>query len=106
MLHPDQSAFRALADPTRREILRLLAARDMTIAEVADQFDMTRAAVRKHLAILQQGGLLRITPRGRERVNSINPDGLRPIHNWLTYFDKFWDDKLAALKDSIERDDT
>jgi DNA-binding transcriptional ArsR family regulator len=104
MLHPDQTAFRALADPTRRDILCLLVAQEMTIARVADHFDITRAAVKKHLSILEQGNLIRVTPRGRERINSINPDGLRPVHNWLNYFDTFWDEKLADLKTAIEKD--
>jgi len=99
-----QSAFRALADPTRREILLMLRANDMTIADVAGNFDMTRAAVKKHLTVLSDGGLITVKARGRERINHLNPAGLAPIINWLEYFDAFWDDKLAALKTAIEKD--
>jgi DNA-binding transcriptional ArsR family regulator len=99
-----QSAFRALADPTRREILLMLRASDMTIAEVAGQFDMTRAAVKKHLTVLSDGGLITVQARGRERINQLNPAGLAPVLNWLEYFDAFWDDKLSALKTAIEKD--
>ncbi|MGR3614438.1 MAG: ArsR/SmtB family transcription factor [Paracoccaceae bacterium] len=102
MIHVPQSAFRALADPTRRDILKMLGERDMTIAEVSDQFEMTRAAVKKHLVMLEQGDLIHITPRGRERVNALNPEGLRPVFDWLSYFDRFWDDKLDNLKSVIE----
>lgn len=102
---PDlQPAFRALADPTRRSILTMLADRDMTIAEVSDHFDMTRAAVKKHLTVLSDGGLITSELRGRERINSHNPQGLKPVLNWLTYFDQFWDERLADLKSSIEKD--
>lgn len=99
-----QSAFRALSDPTRRDILRLLARQDMTIAEVTDCFDITRPAVKKHLTILQQGNLIRVQAKGRERVNSLNPAGMAPVLDWLQAFDSFWDDRLGALKTSIEKD--
>lgn len=98
-----QPTFRALADPTRREILLLLKDRDLTIAEVAENFDMTRAAVKKHLTVLTAGGLISVRTQGRERINTINPDGMKPVIDWLTYFDAFWDDRLAALKSEIER---
>lgn len=101
-----QQAFRALADPSRREILRLLQGRDMTIGEVAAHFDMTRAAVKKHLTILSDAGLITVRARGRERVNSLDPTGLVPVVDWLRTFDSFWEDRLAGLKDIIERDDT
>ncbi len=99
-----QSVFRALADPTRRDILVMLRGRDLTIAEVAENFDMTRAAVKKHLTVLSDGGLIHTTTRGRERVNSLNPAGIGPVRDWFSYFDGFWDDRLSALKDAIEKD--
>ena len=99
-----QHTFRALADPTRRDILKLLSQQDMTIADVSDRFDMTRAAVKKHLTVLSDGGLITVTPRGRERVNSINPQGFAPVLTWLEFFDNFWDDRLEALKTAIEKD--
>ena len=99
-----QHTFRALADPTRRDILKLLSQQDMTIADVSDRFDMTRAAVKKHLTVLSDGDLITVTPRGRERVNSINPQGFAPVLSWLEFFDNFWDDRLEALKTAIEKD--
>lgn len=101
-----QLAFRALADPTRRDILRMLSQQDMTIADVSTRFDMTRAAVKKHLTVLSDGGLITVTPRGRERINAINPQGFAPALTWFEYFDGFWDDRLAALKTAIEKDKT
>lgn len=99
-----QSTFKALGDPTRRLILELLSEQDMTIAEVVNNFDMTRAAVKKHLTILETGGLISVTPSGRERINSLNVNGMRPILDWLGFFDTFWDQKLNNLKTAIERD--
>lgn len=74
----------------------------MTIGEVAANFDMTRAAVKKHLIILEEGDLVRVTPRGRERVNRLNPDGLRSAADWMSHFSQFWDDRLANLKTAVE----
>lgn len=104
MLDKTQPCFRALADPTRREIIRMLAQSDMSIAQVTKRFDMTRAAVKKHLTVLSDGGLITVKTHGRERINHLNPAGLAPVLNWLEYFDVFWDDKLATLKDATEKD--
>ena len=98
-----QNAFRALADPTRRNIVQMLAAEDMTIAQLTDRFDMTRAAVKKHLTVLSDGGLIIVEVKGRERINRLEPKGMAPILDWLSYFDQFWDDRLAKLKKAIER---
>ena len=104
MTDPTQSAFRALADPTRRDILRMLRGNEMTIAQVSDRFDMTRAAVKKHLTVLSDGGLITVEAKGRERINRLNPAGLAPVFTWLEFFDRYWDDALADLKTAIERD--
>ena len=101
-----QRSFRALADPTRRDILLLLSQQDMTIADVSQRFEMTRAAVKKHLTVLSDGGLITVTPRGRERINRINPEGFAPVQSWFAHFDIFWDDRLSALKSAIEKDAT
>lgn len=104
MTDPEQMGFRALADPTRRSILQLLAAENMTIAEVAENFDMTRAAVKKHLTILQEGGLISVQTEGRSRLNALNAGGLKRVFDWFSFFDAFWDDRLNTLKSEIEKD--
>lgn len=102
---PDpQSTFKALADPTRRDILGLLSTQDMTIAQVAGHFDMTRPAVKKHLTVLESGCFITVSARGRERINAINPEGFRALESWLNIFDRFWDDRLSALKTAVEKD--
>lgn len=98
-----QSVFRALADPTRRDIVQMLAAQDMTIVQLTKQFDMTRAAVKKHLNVLSDGGLITYETRGRERINRLEPKGMAPVLDWFSYFDQFWDDRLNKLKEAIER---
>lgn len=104
MTGAEQMGFRALADPTRRNILRLLAANEMTIAEVAENFDMTRAAVKKHLSILSEGNLITTQVSGRARLNALNPEGLKQVFDWFSYFDAFWDARLNTLKSEIEKD--
>ncbi len=100
----EQLSFKALADPTRREILFLLAKNEMTIADVADNFQMTRAAVKKHLSILREGDLIRVRAAGRTKLNSLNPDGMKRVTDWIRYFDAFWDTRLNALKSEIEKE--
>ena len=98
-----QGAFRALADPTRRDILLLLSEQDMTIAQVSDRFDMTRAAIKKHLTVLEEGDLISVHPNGRERVNRLEPLGLKSVSDWLDYFNNFWDERLTTLKEVVEQ---
>ncbi|MEP5759342.1 MAG: metalloregulator ArsR/SmtB family transcription factor [Litoreibacter sp.] len=104
MTSQEQMGFRALADPTRRNILQLLATQDMTIGEVSENFDMTRAAVKKHLTILSEGNLICVQTDGRSRRNTLNADGLKHLFDWFGYFDVFWDSKLNTLKSEIEKD--
>ena len=99
-----QLCFRALADPTRREIIALLAEKELTIADVADRFDITRTAVKKHLTILDEGGLITTRVSGRARLNRLDPAGVKPAIDWLSAFDAFWDNRLDALKTAIEKD--
>ncbi|NND92004.1 MAG: winged helix-turn-helix transcriptional regulator [Granulosicoccus sp.] len=99
-----QPAFRALGDPTRRAILRQLCQGELTITEVVEKFDLTRTAVRKHLTVLEEGKLITVTPRGKERVTRLNRAGLKSTADWFNYFDKYWDDALDSLKNAIEND--
>lgn len=100
-----QGAFRALADPTRRNILLHLGERDMTIGEVCGHFDMTRAAVKKHLNILEEGALISVHPKGRERVNRLEPMALKSASDWLNHFNRFWDERLAQLQQAVEAEE-
>ncbi|MDG1470414.1 MAG: metalloregulator ArsR/SmtB family transcription factor [Ascidiaceihabitans sp.] len=100
-----QTGFRALADPTRRDILHLLAGGEQTIAGLTTHFDMTRAAVKKHLNVLSDGGLVTTRTQGRERLNALDPNGLEPLRDWIGFFEQFWDEKLSNLKSAIESKD-
>ncbi|MGB1236271.1 MAG: ArsR/SmtB family transcription factor [Planktomarina sp.] len=103
-MQTEQATFKALADPTRRSILRRLSVEDLTIAEIAGGYDMTRAAVKKHLTVLSDGGLITVRASGRERYNSLNRAGFAAATSWLTWFDAFWGTALDDLKTAIEKD--
>ncbi|MGH1483400.1 MAG: metalloregulator ArsR/SmtB family transcription factor [Geminicoccales bacterium] len=105
MVAGHQAAFRALSDPSRRMILMHLSDKDMTIGEVASHFDMTRAAIKKHLSILEQGKLISVHAKGRERINRLESEGLKPVADWVGYFSRFWDDHLARLQHAIDRNE-
>lgn len=102
MINHEQYAFKALADPTRRQILLHLSQGEKTIGELVNEFAMTRAAVKKHLDILSRGQMVSVHPRGRERINRLQPTGIKSVMEWLGFFDQFWDDKLDALKQVVE----
>jgi DNA-binding transcriptional ArsR family regulator len=103
---PLQPAFRALADPTRRDILRRLSARQMTISEITLHCDMTRAAVKKHLVVLEEGNLIHMQRQGRETLSTLNAEALKPVVDWLSYFESFWDENLTNLHDLLSKEDT
>lgn len=98
------AVFKALGDPTRQQILSVLAKREMTIGEVVDHFDMTRAGVKKHMKLLEEGRLITVRVQGRARINTLNREGFDQIADWIGYFDQFWDDKLGALQALVEKD--
>ncbi len=99
-----QGSFRALADPTRRSILIMLSSQDMSIGDVAARFEVTRGAIKKHLSILEEGKLISVRTAGRERINHLEPSPLQAVSDWLGYFDKYWDQRLAGLKQAIENE--
>jgi DNA-binding transcriptional ArsR family regulator len=100
-----QNAFRALSDPTRRQILMHLSEGELPIGDLVDRFDITRAAVKKHLIILEEGNLISVQSRGRERINKLEPQGLKSVSDWLSYFNRFWDQRLSDLRIAIENEE-
>ena len=85
--------------------MTLLAAGDQSLNQITANYDMTRPAVTKHLKILQQGGLIEVRANGRERIHSLQPEALKTVSDWLSFFSQFWDEKLANLKHAVEMDD-
>jgi DNA-binding transcriptional ArsR family regulator len=91
-------AFQVVADPSRRKMLMLLSEDSLTINSLANNFDMSRPAVSKHIKILYGAGFISIQDVGRERYCSLKPDGFKELQNWISYFDKFWVSKLKKLE--------
>ncbi|RXZ00011.1 ArsR/SmtB family transcription factor [Fictibacillus sp. S7] len=95
--------FQAIADPTRREILKLLAGRELAVTEIAERFPMSRTAVSKHLLILDEAGLVLSRKTGREKRYTLQAEPLSELEQWLSYFEQFWQNKMSMLKHLAER---
>ena len=95
--------YHAIADPTRRQILDLLRGQSLTAGAIAGRFGaITRPAVSKHLAVLRRSRLVTARRQGREQVYSLNAAPLREVNAWLSRYESFWGDQLAAFKEYIE----
>ena len=103
MAIPTLDVFQVIGDPSRRKMLMLLFAGSMTINNLADNFDMSRPAVSKHVKILETAGFISITDVGRERYCSLKKDGFDEMKAWISYFDKFWLSKLQKLEDLLNK---
>ena len=99
---PRHDVFQAIADPTRREVLRLLADKELSVGGITGHFPISRTAVSKHLRILADGGLVKEYRVGRETRYRLQPEPLLELKRWLAYYERFWDNKLAALKTLVE----
>src|SRR5215468_8917666 len=90
--------FQVIADPSRRKMLVMLSKDSMTINSLAENFDMSRPAVSKHVKILYNAGFISITDIGRERHCVLKQDGFNELQDFINYFDKFWETKLKKLQ--------
>lgn len=105
---PDEEVdriFRALADRTRRDIVRRTLADEVTVSTLARGYDMSFAAVQKHVAVLEGAGLITKHPQGRERLVRGNPETIRRAQSLLDQFEALWRDRVARL-DALLADDT
>ncbi len=92
-----RDAFQAIADPTRRAILGLLAIQTLTLNAVAENFNVSRPAISKHVKVLEECGLITIQQRGRERYCEAKLDKLNEVSAWVEQYKQFWETKLDAL---------
>ncbi|NND33311.1 MAG: metalloregulator ArsR/SmtB family transcription factor [Saprospiraceae bacterium] len=97
--------FKAIADPTRREIFHvlMLASVAMSLSQISQKFEISRQGVTKHIKLLEEAGLIQTVQEGRERFCTANPTPLHEIKNWLAVYDKFWDDKIRALDQYLKQ---
>lgn len=99
-----QAIFKAIADPTRRQILSLLRQGPQTVGVIADNFPTSRPAISKHLRLLKSAGLVVSHPRGTASICELNARPLRAVNDWLRDYEVFWNDTLRELKKHVEEE--
>lgn len=98
-----RDVFQAIADPTRRHIIQMLAQEPMTLNHVAGHFDVSRPAVSKHMKILAECGLVVIQQKGRERYCYAELERLQEVNEWTEQYRTFWAGKLDRLDEFLSR---
>jgi len=102
---PLDAVFHALADPTRRQMLRRLATGEQSIGELAAPFRMSFAGASKHVRTLEHAGLIRREVRGRTHVCRLDPAPLAAAEEWLRFYERFWTERLDALEQALTEQD-
>ena len=97
-----RDVFQAIADPTRREIISLVARQRLNLNSVAENFDVSRPAISKHIKILTECGLIVIKKQGRERYCEAKLDKLGEVSDWIEEYRKFWESKLDSLENYLQ----
>jgi DNA-binding transcriptional ArsR family regulator len=95
-------AFNAIAEPRRRDILNLLARGEKNVNEVVAALGIIQPRVSKHLAVLKKVGLVSVHNAGRHRVYRLNGERLKPVHDWVKTFERFWEHQLEQVKKRAE----
>ena len=95
----------AIADPTRRRIVELLADRERTAGQLVAEFDLSAPAISQHLKVLREAGLVTVRAEGRSRVQALNPDGLGDLEAWLEKTRSVWSRRLDALERELRAED-
>ena len=94
-------AFNAIAEPQRREILALLRAGERPVTELGRELGMTQPRASKHLRVLKEVGLVRDRKAGKQRLYGLDARGLRPVHEWVGGFERFWNESFDRLADYL-----
>ncbi|PKG25579.1 ArsR/SmtB family transcription factor [Niallia nealsonii] len=97
--------YQAIADPTRRKVMELLAKQDLAITDIAEQFPISRTAIVKHLHILSEAKLVTSKKAGREKLYTLSSEPLADVKEWISYYERFWENKLSMLKHLVENED-
>ncbi|HJZ58425.1 MAG TPA: metalloregulator ArsR/SmtB family transcription factor [Gemmataceae bacterium] len=96
-------AFNAVAEPRRRQILDLLARGERPVNDVVAALGLAQPQVSKHLKVLKQVGLVRVRVSGRQRLYRLNAGRLKPIHDWVKSFERFWTERLDRLDEYLHQ---
>ncbi len=100
-----RDVFHAIADPTRREIIDLLAGRSLPVNEVANNFEISRPAISRHIKILNECGLVVIQKKGRKRYCRADTRKLQEVIEWARRYRKFWNERLDVLEVLLNEED-
>ena len=98
-----RDVFQAIADPTRREIINMVARQSMNVNSVAGNFDVSRTAIYKHVKILTECGLIVVKQQGRERFYEAHLEKLREISDWVEQYRQFWTARFDALENYLNQ---
>lgn len=98
------SVFASLADPTRRDILRRVSQRQLSVGEIALPYDLTFAAISKHLKVLERARLIVKRRRGKEQIVHLAPQTLKAADDYLEFYRDFWEQRLDALEDYLRKE--
>lgn len=98
-------AFTALADPTRRRIVEMLAQGALSAGEIGERFTVSAPAISQHLKTLRVAGLVRVTVAGQRRIYALDPAGIDMFDQWVRQVRAFWPDRLAALEAALSKPD-
>src|SRR6187401_490959 len=101
-----RDVFQAIADPTRRKIIGLLAQQTLNLNSVAEKFDISRPAISKHIKILTECGLIVIKQKGRERFCEAKLQRLNEVSEWIERYRVFWTKKLDSLESFLNKETT
>ncbi|SFB45877.1 DNA-binding transcriptional regulator, ArsR family [Rhizobium sp. NFR07] len=99
------TVFHALSDATRRQMLRELTRGERTVGQLAEPYAMSLAAASKHIKVLEGAGLVRREIQGRTHLCRLDPRPLATAHEWLSFYEHFWTDRLDALERLLREDD-
>lgn len=92
-----RDVFQAISDPTRRQIIGLIATQPMNLNAIADRFDISRPAISNHIKILAECGMVNIRQQGRERFCEARLDTLSEVHTWVDQYRQFWTERFDSL---------
>ncbi len=95
-------AFNAIAEPQRRDILVLLRAGERPVTELAQELGMSQPGASKHLRVLREVGLVRVRGVGKQRLYGLDARGLRPVHEWVGGFERFWNESFDRLDTYVQ----
>lgn len=95
--------YGAVADPTRRRMLDLLAERERPVMDLVSHFDMSQPSVSEHLRVLREAGLVTARKEGRQRIYSLDASPLKELSQWIKAYERFWDEKLNRLEKYLEK---